>query len=245
MHVSYAELQRAASDALRGLKLPFGQAEDLVEGFLLTQAAYGSGYALLKEADALRPARSWEAPGLGKGSKTTIDLKQQPLLIFAPRLSDYIRIQEPVFTLRVLNLQGGYSIVPYICSSAARHGGTFAASTPCRDSDGIHVIARCNGVTAIVYALESRLRWESILGSAVRRGDTATIDDPSALEIVAFGNGDTLDIFPSAKMVDMASARLLAIREGMEVARADDDFFRALTARIRIPSSERSRAQAG
>src|SRR5262245_45111452 len=54
LHVSYGELVRAATEAVRGLGFPFGQADDAAECFIWTEAVTGHGYDLLRLSDSIR-----------------------------------------------------------------------------------------------------------------------------------------------------------------------------------------------
>lgn len=52
--ISYGEMLRPAIEVMRMLGLSYGQADDCVEGLMMTYAAFGRAYWLTKIADHAR-----------------------------------------------------------------------------------------------------------------------------------------------------------------------------------------------
>lgn len=253
MHLSFAELMRASSDALRGLGAPFGQADDAIECLVLTQCALGTGYALLHEADSRRSA-SWSAPVLEHRSdrETGIDLRGQSLLMAAARVADYGATRERGTVLRVENTFGHHAL-PYLAHRAAVQGTAIAAAwRGVEGSAGAIAVAipRANG--PVVHWASDVAAWAQVAGSM--GGSTATSLPPALhngeLCIVVGAPGVDTDVGAFAAdgataTLDFLEARRAALVQGLVVEEADHRFFQSLTKRIRIPTSERSRAQAG
>lgn len=240
MRVSYGEMRRAAVDALRGLGLSFGQAEDAVEALLVTQAAFGRGYGLIRLAEAARDdSRPRPAPeSTGKGQER-IDLRGATLLPWAERIADLLRARHAAgdrsYRPEVVDTAGGW-VLPQIARRLALAG--IASRIEWAAPQGGHPDEAgsflCFGGLAGRPPGQVMLApWQAPAGAGGRAG---IVTGPEAASPPP----------PGARMVDLDAALAGFIAEGLPVDAAEHaQWFAEIAARVRLPTSERSRTQAG
>lgn len=251
MHVSYAEMARNAPEVLRMLGVSYSQADDAVEGFLLTHAALGVGYELLALTDGADKDR-WSPPAIsGEGEARHVDLGGQSLLLFAARLGDFAAAtagrEGGHCRIVVTNAIGGW-MAPYICFRLAAMGcracvGWVPDEGAPTDAPPLNVTAApAPGGRAedVVCRLDEGERRQGI--SHGLRG---------ALLIEAWRGpapeGANSEGAGQAKGRELRMMQALAgfIEEGREVDQATHARFAAIQWRMRVAPSERSRGQAG
>jgi hypothetical protein len=245
MHVSYAEMARNAPEVLRMLGVSYGQADDSVEGFLLTHAALDVGYELLALTDQADKS-AWRAPAISlEGATYHIDLGNQSLLLFAARISDVVAI-------RALGGAGSDAIVtdaiggwmaPYICFRLATMGLhttvgwipregvtgdapllTVAAAAPAGGPDDVVCYVNVGERPAAAPTDCGGILFIEARSGPVRAGSFQL-------------RGQELRIMPAVKAF---------IAEGREVDPAIHTAnFASIQWRMRVAPSERSRGQAG
>src|SRR5262245_19095596 len=119
MHVSYAELIRIAPEALRMLGIPFGHADDAVEGLVWTECVLGAGYAALKAARDRREACGWAKPRLSHAA-SAFEFAGTPFLLYAARLADLVRISVPEGLSKFeIHDASGKLVLPYVAHRLA------------------------------------------------------------------------------------------------------------------------------
>lgn len=233
MHVSYGELVRSATEAIRGLGFVFGQADDAAECFVWTECVVGKGFSLLRQADKHKPANGWQKLRLVRREGPRVDMVAHaaPLLTSAARVADFARAEAAVHGFCSVEIQGGFGgwAVPYIANRIA--GGNFGCrATWLRAADDDD-----ESGSIVVCAQNQQVGLKPLT------------DSPNAefngLSLQVYGHHQpdwdlTTALSPSLKV-----AR--AIDVGFEVDQATFAIMGSLTGRLRVPSSDRSRNQAG
>lgn len=246
MRISYGEMRRAAVDALRGLGLSFGQAEDAVETLLVTHAAFGQGYGLirLEEAahDPARPALRVQTGGGATAPEAgdAIDLHGATLFPRIERLADLIRARHAAgasqHLLEVTHTAGGWAL-PQLARRLAMAG----------------LASRIEWVAPAAAGPDEAGSFLCLGGlPGLAPGQVLLADAPDLTQAPVTG---LLRVFTGtsgaerpegARMVDLDAALAGFIAGGLEVDQADHvQWFSTMAARVRLPTSERSRGQAG
>lgn len=275
MHVSYGELIRTMPEAIRMLGFTYSQADDSAESIIWTECVLGEGYELLRDADpsvAGAPVQTVKCNGEGVG--TVLSLGNRPAFAFAARIADLATVKAASDEASIIRVHGatGPAVAPFIAFRIARSGyGALVLWNPgprhnTDDRRPMLIVAPPAGATIGILRdcsfLTSPLRndlpfacarsisqaWyerataphpeDEILVLAARMADRSAgeLDDLLAKAQSTFGPVEAIDV----------SERLeRAIAEGLEVPPERHRILTRLTSRIRIPSSERSRAQAG
>jgi hypothetical protein len=272
MHVSFAEFMRVAPDVLRMLGgYPYLQADDAVEGLLVTHAALSRGYTVVRAADALgsnassRPAVAPDALG------DRVVLKGIPLALYAARVADLAIARAEPKPRRVL-VEGvtGAWLAPYIASRIA--AGGLAALLRWRPDDETSdeppaaLIAAPPGSTSLWIA--SSRNWAPpgevapAMGKKVAldpdfatlldipRGSLAVAAWPAAPAdaIAALASGGYAALEGEGgrlEKIDVAARMARWIERGHEASDDDHAAWSMIARRLRLPTSERSRNQAG
>ncbi len=271
-HVSLAEIERTAGDALRMLGLSVGHADDAAPVFVWTQATLGRGYDCIRLAETLRPTEGWPPPVATHSAAPSIALHGAPLLFYANRIADYIQALGSPCQVTIAQTTGGWA-AGFIAHRLAMVGmGCVLRWLPAREAARgeapAMVMASTPGKAEIgVAGLPGALVPPAGLlpASATDRSaaDAARIDlgfmaSQAALSIVA-GPGDGL----SPVSLALACARGLAggaaeafslsperqfrtaTCEGLQIYSADHRLLGELVKRRWLPTSERSQQQAG
>jgi hypothetical protein len=283
MHVSYGELVRIGTEAIRMTGFTFGQADDALEGIVWTECVLGRGIALLRLADQQKPAKGWPScsarfePGLAH-----IDLTGCPAYAFAARLADLAQAMtadseaKQPGVVEAFGAFGGW-IAPYVAYRLARAGScalvywrpstrpakedapaTLIMAPPALDGElSPCLIAPGSEYKAATGALPPMAvpasLWESIRRVGDRNPATSLLaiatgpeggqgcDFATAWETL---NGPTLHrSFPG--ILDVNERLRTAIALGVQTTPEDYSLYTALSQRIRLPNTERSKSQAG
>jgi hypothetical protein len=268
MHVSYAELMRIAPEALRALGLSFGEADGAVEGLVWTECVLGVGYAALRAAEQQRIERGWVKPRVVRqGTRPRLDFAGAPLLLYAARVSDLVRTTAPGDAVTIHGASGKLA-VPYI----AHHIGCAGLSTAILWRGGNRVGADAEPVIAVCTPSQSlcvapvtafpRLKHlpnsgfvdvreiDGLLGMFAETGDDVTIVATRHHFVSSAGAlGEALahrvGLGKSLAVVDVHGGLSAAVQHGLQVPQRLHQVLTTLASRLRLPSSERSRAQAG
>lgn len=233
IHVSYGELVRSATEAIRGLGFVFGQADDAAECFVWTECVVGKGFSLLRQADKHKPANGWQKPRLVRreGPRADIVAHGSSLLTSAARVADFARAEAAAHGFCSVDIQGGFGAwaVPYIANRIA--GGSFS----CR-------------ATWLRAADDDDESGSVVVRAQNQLVELRTLADPPSAEF----NGLSLQVYghhqPDWDLTTAISPSLKvarAIDDGFEIDRATFAIMGSLTGRLRVPSSDRSRNQAG
>lgn len=241
MHVSHAELVRAAHEVLRMLGgYPYGLAIEAVEGFIMTHAALGKGYALTRQA-----ARGPAVDGAGhvpsvlqEGRTLHVDLGHAPLVLYGSLVADAFAAwaDDGRQALFVSHTMGGW-LAPYVAYRIARHGvscwGTWrpAAAAGEEEAPATWFSAEAGRGGSAVVVLTAPLAGAEQM--------------PVGLSLSA-GAGAPAFRDATATPIDFEAALRRAIESGYEVDEHEHRTdFTDIAARIRVVFSERSRQQAG
>ncbi len=267
MHVSYGEMARSAPEVLRMLGCPYGQADDAVEALLYTQAALGRGYTLIKMTDAARTA-DWKPVTLTQQADGTyvVDMRGAPLLLYAARLSDLVvarSVPEAETRVHVRNTFGGW-VVPYLGHRLARSGlsSTVRWSPPPRPSNleapESLAVTMCpdegKPIEVMVSpgeAFQATPAEPASVPVGAFSAECTSGSDFGTLSIVA-NEGRTRSSPKAGPLIGTAGVLRLDelmntfVANGAEVDAAEHAaHYVGIAARLRVLSSERSRAQAG
>src|SRR5215471_17422896 len=130
MHVSYGELVRIGTEAIRMTGFTFGQADDALEGIVWTECVLGRGISLLRLADQRRPDKGWPTSSARfEPGSAHVDLTGSPAYAFAARLADValaIAADPDARQLGVVQAFGAFGgwIAPYVAYRLARAGSS-------------------------------------------------------------------------------------------------------------------------
>jgi hypothetical protein len=217
VHASFAELRRIAPDALRMAGLPLSQADEAAEMLAWTIASGADGLGHVRDA-----ALGAGAPRLT--GPRTVDLQGASLLELGMRIVDFACSDAGV--LRVERAEG-LIFLPYLARRGALRGYVVAAGSvvawPLADRSGVRLV----------------------------EGEP---DDAVAAQVARQAAGDGLVLATRRVTAPLgavpvhgeAEARVArTIAEGLELAPDDLAVLTGLAAMLRVPSSERSRTQAG
>ena len=250
MHISVPELQRQATDVLRGLGGSIGNADDGVECFVLSQIALGRGYQLLRETDLT--SRVGAPVLLQERGMTHIDLQGESLLFLAARLSDFAAAAKTNFSIFVKNFSAPWAM-PYLLHRLADRGKVALAQTHGNAAEHLWALALPSNTESTVHLFNSQADWMQALtklGLIPSSGmDVLNARAKSAdLTVVVHDNAGVMPwptSLENAKAVVFSGARNQAISSGLRVDVDDHKFFQEVARRIRVETSERSKGQAG
>jgi len=286
MHVSYGELVRIGTEAIRMTGFTFGQSDDALDGIVWTECVLGRGIALLRLADQQKPAKGWPSfSARFEPGSAHIDLTGCPAYAFAARLADVAQAStadpqdKQLGVVEAFGAFGGW-IAPYVAYRLARAGScalvywrpspnhahedapaSLIMATPAPEGKvSSFLISPSSEYRATAGALPRTAVSTSIL-ELVRQAGTRN-PEASILEVVAWPDahhGDSVVDFISASdsilgpashraapgTLDVSERVRSAIELGVEAAREDYDLYIALSQRIRLPNTERSKSQAG
>jgi hypothetical protein len=283
MHVSYGELARIGTEAIRMTGFTFGQADDALEGIVWTECVLGRGIALLRLADQQRPAKGWPSCSARfEPESAHIDLTGCPAYAFAARLADLAQAMaadpeaKRLGAVEAFGAFGG-CIAPYVAYRLARAGNsalvywrpstrparedapaTLVMATPALDGKvSACLIAPGSEYRAATRALPPMAVPASFLESIRRVGDRnpatsilAIAAGPEGGQGIDFATAwETLNgpmshrSFPG--ILDVNERLRTAIEHGVQTAPEDYNLYTALSQRIRLPNTERSKSQAG
>lgn len=241
MHVSHAEMTRAAHEVLRMLGgYSYGLAVEAVEGFMLTHAALGKGYALTRLAANIPgvPGAGGSPAVLQEGSRLLVDLGHAPLALYSAIVADAYAAwaNDTRRTLVVSHTAGGW-IAPYIAYRIARHGVSCRGVWRPADEENR------DEAPATSFRAEAAANGEAVIVHTAPLADLAQAPVGLSLSAPAhaLADGDA-----AVTPIDFEASLRSAIERGYE---ADENEHRTdftdIAARIRVAFSERSRQQAG
>jgi hypothetical protein len=282
MHVSYGELVRIGTEAIRMTGFTFGQADDALEGIVWTECVIGRGIALLRQADQQKPRKGWPSystrfePGSAR-----IDLTGFPAYAFAARLADLAQvITADAGQFGVVEAFGAFGgwIAPYVAYRLVRSGcGALVYWKPSPDSTQEDAPASLIMATPALphgkvssFLISPSSDYGAPAGALPRaavptraleliRWASTSHPKTSVLTVVAGPephHDDGVDFVSAAGSIlgsrqvvpgrlDVNQRVRSAIELGVEAAREDYDLYIALSQRIRLPNTERSKSQAG
>jgi len=234
IHVSYGELLRSATEAVRGLGFVFGQADDAADCFVWTECVFGQGLSLLRQADQLKPAAGWRQIAVTRNESRTVVINAHgcPLLISAARIAD--------LAITVAGLDGHGS-----CSLEVRGGfGGWAIPYIANRVSG----GKYNCQASWILTADEEEPKRIVLQAHDKILELTPHFDPS-MDVV---DRLFLDISRQPRAAGVKSQIVVpserlskALNHGLEVEVESFGVFGRLTARLRVPSSGRSRNQAG
>jgi len=270
IHVSYGELVRSATEGIRGLGFPFGQADDAAEAFVWTQSVTGHGYDILKIADIRRPKDGWPRHTLSRdGHYIEIRLNGLPILPLALRVADLAtsiarRVGEA--HLALTDGFGGW-IIHYIVWRLAERGlntvGSWFAGSVESLEPSRQVVAAFGGNSGgdtTLFKLPLNSGSDVVLPHAQLAAHPLSLNNRLSISCGKPGFSVAIDRFfaehfPGGRPLSNAPVQwktLLPrqqlqemIANGATVAAENHAHLISLCSRLRVPSSERSRRQAG
>jgi hypothetical protein len=213
------ELRRLAPDALRMAGLPLGQADEIAEMVVWTEAVHGGALRFLREARA------------------------RLLWVPRPRIAlTTIAPDEYLIDARGGSfLEFGISIADFLCgeTSSARDSGTrshtSARVTNVYGKAFLPYLAwrsETRGFSFMVHASDAPKETDREGGAELCEDYELTVQPATRSE-------------PSVEFVDSQSKYLLSVENGVVTDQDDFDSFVQLFEMLRVPTSERSRTHAG
>ncbi len=269
--ISLAELERQAGEAIRMLGLPVGHADDVSPVFVWTEVVLKRGVACLRIAgqdqDKNQPLSISKISEL---KNLEINLEGKPLIFFAERIVDYIVSRNVGLDwqeIYALDTIGGWA-APYIAYRLAERGLTAVVKwIPDNDvcdleAPELLIIATSGSPNLIVNAVPcldlqdvsvldftphevSNLRpsdqvaSHSVPSSAVIAVTCAKISSQIELAKETAGGRAQLHVVPVASNIQAA------LNDGLIISAEDWALLGSLVRKRWLPSSERSRNQAG
>jgi hypothetical protein len=239
VRVAYPELRRTAREALRGAGLPLAQADEAADMLVWTEAASGGGLAFVRSGALAKPVR----PRLSDEG-TLVDCGGASLLAVGLRIADYALAaaqQGQPLRLAVHDTTGA-EFLPYTARHAARLGCSVIAA-----------YADVGGGGALSLLVEAQSGDRPRL-AVWRDGDHAPSPADGRVTFVCGRapisvlrrHGRVPDPPPDVPADIAWDARAAdALARGLDVASEDYAAFTACSSLLRVPTSERSRAQAG
>ncbi|NIF55715.1 MULTISPECIES: hypothetical protein [Burkholderiaceae] len=271
LRLSYPELARTTPEMLRACGFSVGQADDAAEMILLTEALSGDAYRYLLDSKgttlnaALRPRVLHEEDG-----QYRIDGAGLSLLQIGPRLVDLAcgEASRSGCALMIVSRTDGAQFAPYLARRAALHGyrAVLCMSGPGAqrpvvaepDGEGRKPIvyagmehASNDGVAASTPSLMERLGQFLALHSDATAGHNGWV--AIAVERIVQGDGkhpapvsrDADADTEAVQRIDMDKALDQALRHGVTMEASTFSRLGELLVSLRVPTSERSRRQAG
>lgn len=262
MHISYGELVRTMPEGIRMLGYSYSQADDSAEAVIWTECVLARGYELLESnASAANAARRLGVLSCRSDrSETVLNLGGRPLFAFAARAADVAIAQagQAAGSLTRIVDVSGTDACAYVAHRVAR-----------ADNDAVVVAQRAEAGAVDLYLAPCGGRWLGI-GRCIAAADAvralaalglSQVDVPVASlatkDVLVWaskapdragmldGFRETAGLPASVEAIDVERRLGGAIREGLEVESRRHRILTSLTVKIRLPSSERSRAQAG
>jgi hypothetical protein len=274
MHVSYAEYMRVAPDALRIVGYPYLHADDAVECLLWTHAALDRGYSIIRAADRLRENRRADPDIRFEKHRVEITMNGAPLVLYASRIAD-VAVAETGkgsgFQVLVNGAVGGW-VAPYIAARIANAGLEallrWNPDPNCHEDAPAAVIVAHPGSRASTPLVATSGSWGARIAEAWHVELSGTYwaqiahmskHPPGTLAVLASERAEnvctTLSADELGSMAGFNIARLEEvpfmstlqewIQNGRESPDDDHKMWASIAARLRLPTSERSRAQAG
>lgn len=269
MYISYAEFLRSAPDVLRMIGSVYGHADDAVECLVWTQAALGRGYQVIAATDALGLSSKARPSVVADERRYSVAMDRLPLILYAARLAD-LAIAETSsaapLSICATSCVGAW-VAPYTAARIAAAGlQAFVAWRPiphAPDEPSPSVIVAAPGEAPVVASAGS---WgtppsHDIAQGLAPDGLSATLLDgpPGSLVVVAgepaaglnrsaaaWGLASKLGFEPAELAeIDFAASLRTMISDGSQIDESSHTIWQTVAARIRLPTSERSRGQAG
>lgn len=256
------------------LGFTYSQADDSAESVIWTECVLGQGYELLRDAERSAGTRTGAVTCTREHTQTVIRLGNRPVFAFSARIADVgvaRAASDAVSITRVIGVAGSMA-TPFIAFRIAR--SRYAAvvlwkpGTNLHAADGksmlivappggnaIGILRDCSFLTSslrrklpFVGAREVSQSWYDLAGATHPESEVlvlaAQIAEPSAERSdVLFKKAQWT--FGSLEVIDVSAMLKKSIADGLEVSSERHRTLTRLTSRIRIPSSARSRAQAG
>ena len=269
MLVSHSELVRTMQEGIRMLGFSYSQADDSAESVIWTECVFGQGYELLRDAgqDTMKPVGPVACQRDDKF--TTVTLGSRPAFAFAARIADLAIAGAATDGSVVVKVSGGRGqpALPYIAARIARAGYHAVAVWHSGSDDDapspVVAVAPANakvlGLSSDKAALAGLTSRELSLGTDPTVSSnwqqalqelTPDISEVVVLAVKADAKSVKVKLDEAApgfitKVVEPDALIDKAIRDGLEVDVTRHRILTGLTGKIRLPSSERSRAQAG
>lgn len=240
VHVAYPELRRMAPEALRVAGLPLALADEAADLLAWTEAAVGGGLAFVRTGEHARGDGSAVEVVRTEAGAAVLDCGGTSLLEIGLRVVDFACAGAPARAVLVRNTCGP-QFLPYLVrrcalrgyATEARYAGPRFPGRRSRSVGRAEAAAGPDGLQLAVWPDEGRDGYNL----------DGTRDGLGAVVVTCRRGEGSVDAAGADGACEARAAE--AVRRGMDVDDADYRAFSALAVQIRVPTSERSRAQAG
>jgi hypothetical protein len=182
--IAVPELRRYAPDALRMVGVPVGQADEVADMLVWTQAATGAAVRFVQDN---RARLNWQPrPRLRvveeNDDEIAVDARGGSLLEFGPRIFDFVQAETVAHGFRRARIVNVYGAVflPYLVARAAERGIRVHASFPEPSEEGSEprgeLLLEASRVRADLGALQTEDYWTAVdRGIELTDADFATV----------------------------------------------------------------------
>ncbi|MEW2508215.1 hypothetical protein AB0878_47920 [Amycolatopsis sp. NPDC047767] len=132
--IAVPELRRYAPDALRMVGIPIGQADEVADMLVWTQAVTGAAVKFVQDNRARLNWRPQPRPRVvdENADEVVVDLRGGSLLEFGPRVFDFVQAETAAHGSRRVRARAVYGgiFLPYLVARAAERGVHLDVSFP-------------------------------------------------------------------------------------------------------------------
>jgi hypothetical protein len=249
LHVAYPELRRNAREVLRGAGLPLPLANEAAEALAWTEAALGGAIAFLGTAAEPDDPHATIADD---GAGAVVACGGASLLALGGRIAEYavaLASEHDVGRVAIRDTCGA-GFLPFVTREIATHGLAVVARAAA--ANGPAYLAVAGEAAAPDY--KTVARGAGVAATlAVTGGEDAWRPEPCEVELACGRKplaalegelaADPLDDATADPDCERRVER--AIADGLTISAEDRQTLAAFVGRLRVPSSERSRSQAG